>query len=176
MTYEIVTATPKYADEYRMMCQRVIQATYPNKERGIKKEHFSEYIFNTDPGLLEYWASITRPAKGKKTWFALDDGGKVIGGVSVSSHRDYVEMKTFYVDLIYQGKGVGRALYSKVLEFADSKSIRLDVVEYLDKTIAMYEHWGFKIDHSKGTLTYPWSMWPKEVVEAYKGIYMVKDH
>jgi hypothetical protein len=59
--------------------------------------------------------------------------------------------------------------------FANFKPIQVDVVEYLDKTIEMYKHWGFEVDESKGTTTYPWSMWPKEAVEAYRGIFMRRE-
>lgn len=175
MNYKIIPATPLYADKFRLMCQRTFEMVYPNKERGITKELFSKDIFNKDPGILAWWNELASPRDDLQTWFAIDEQDNVVGGVVAQKYPEYTEMKTFYVAPEHQGKGIGRELYDKVLAFADSQPIQVDVVEYLDKTIKMYKHWGFKIDQSKGTTTYPWSLWPKEAVEAYKGIYMVKE-
>ena len=73
-----------------------------------------------------------------------------------------------------QGHGIGHALYQKVLIFAAGAPMQADVVEYMHDTIAMYEHWGFHIDDSKGTLLYPITEWPESARQAYRAIYMVK--
>lgn len=156
------------------MCQRTFEEVYPNKERGITKALFSKEIFNHDPGVVAWWSELATPTEAQKAWFAIDKQDDVIGGVVAHRLTDYVEMKTFYVVPEYQGRGIGRQLYNKVLEFAGPQPIQVDVVEYLDKTIEMYKHWGFEVDKSRGAITYPWSMWPKEAIESYKGIYMVK--
>lgn len=92
---------------------------------------------------------------------------------SILCSQDYIELHSFYTAI--QGKGLGRKLFGFVEEFAGDLPIRLDVIQYMDKTIDMYKRWGFVIDETCGK---PWFLlgrdWHTEAREAYRGIYMVR--
>jgi GNAT superfamily N-acetyltransferase len=107
MKYKVITATPKYADKFRLLCQRTFEAVYPNEERGITKELFSKDVFDKDPGVLAWWNELASPTEDMQTWFVIDNQDDVIGGVVAQKFPKYVEMKTFYVAPEHQGKGIG---------------------------------------------------------------------
>lgn len=160
LNYRIVEADKSWMDRYRGFCQKAYEQAYPRPEHGITKELFSKEIFDSSY-VREYFEKMFSPPN--KVWLALNKEDQIAGGIAASEYPDYIEMKGFYVDPELKGKGIGRALYDKALDFADGKSIQAWVYEYLDETINMYEHWGFKIDKTKGKLAFNWDPWPKDV-------------
>jgi hypothetical protein len=65
-------------------------------------------------------------------------------------------------------------LYEKVLQFAGGMAMQLDVVNFMDKTISMYERWGFTVDTSREAFEYPWEEWPPGPAHIMRAIYMIK--
>lgn len=104
----------------------------------------------------------------------MNEQGELIGMVVVAVEPKLCQMKAFYVKPELKGQGIGHALYTKVLKAAGDGPIQVDVVEYMQDTINIYEHWGFYIDESKGKLVYPIIEWPEAARKAFQAIYMVK--
>lgn len=71
-------------------------------------------------------------------------------------------MRGFYVEKSYQGQGIGKTLWNKALEFAGKKDVILDTYSH-NKTITIYQKWGFIIDKAKGKFFRHWKEWPKGV-------------
>jgi GNAT superfamily N-acetyltransferase len=171
--YTIIEGSPVWADKFRDFCRQAYQNIYPNKERGITKELFSQKIFGTER-VIAYFNDLCLNTDEHKFWLAVNDDQEILGGVAAQKYSDYVDMKAFYVRPDLKGQGIGRRLYEKVKEFAAGMAMQVDVVEYLQDTINMYRHWGFEIDESKGTINYPWEHWPEEARLAHRAIFMVK--
>jgi GNAT superfamily N-acetyltransferase len=171
--YHIIEGSPKWADKYREFCRKAYMDVYPNAERGITEELFSEEVFGTQR-VKEYFQDLARNTEDHKLWLAVDENDEIIGGVAAQKYSDYCDIKAFYVRPDLKGQGIGRKLYEKVKEFASDMAMQVDVVEYLQDTIDMYKHWGFEVDESKGTINYPWEHWPEEARLAHRAIIMVK--
>ena len=85
-------------------------------------------------------------------WFVVEDGGKIVGMASVGvagkneryRHRGVV---TFVVLKAYWGRGIGKKLMQKCIEWSRDKNItqiELDVVSDNIRAINLYEKFGFK--------------------------------
>lgn len=162
LTYSIIVATPKWKDRYREFCQKAYQDAYVNTERGITKELFSKEIFDSK-FVKDYFDLLFEDVQNKKTWLALDLENNILGGIHAEKHKDFAELKGFYVDSKLKGQGIGKKLYQKAMEFTDRQTVRAWVYEYMEPTIKMYENWGFKLDKSKGKMDFNWDPWPRKV-------------
>jgi GNAT superfamily N-acetyltransferase len=171
--YKIIEAGPEWADTYRHFCHQAYLATYVRPELGITKAMFSEEAFNL-PRIVKYFKDALNTSPNHKVWLAINHNDEILGGVVAYLFPDCCQMQTFYVRPDLKGHGIGHELYEKVVEFASSLPIQVDVVKYNQATIDMYKHWGFEIDRSKGEVEYDWVEWPDEARQAYKGIYMIK--
>ncbi len=97
----------------------------------------------------------------KKVWFAYDSG-KLIGAITIEDLGNECELRGFYVEKSYQGKGIGKSLWKKALEFAGKKDIILDTYTH-NRTIEIYKKWGFVVDETKGKFFRHWEEWPKGI-------------
>ena len=172
LDYEVIEAGPEWADDYRSFCRYAYLNAYVRPELGITQEQFSEEVFNS-PRVTKYFKDALEKGADHKAWLAVNTG-KILGGVVAYREPDYCEMQTFYVLPDLKGHGIGHNLYQKVLGFADGMPIQVDVLKYMQSSIDMYKHWGFKVDESRGEVEYDWIEWPEKPRKAYKGIYMVK--
>jgi GNAT superfamily N-acetyltransferase len=171
--YRLIPADASWADRYRTFCQRAYVVAYPKPEIGVTKDLFSEEVFASGR-IVTYFADLCRTTEMQEFWLALDDQDSILGGVVVQLETDHCEMKAFYVDAALRGQGIGHALFKKVLDFAGHRDICVDVVQHMNETIAMYEHWGFAIDHARGKAEYGWPEWPEQAREHHYGIYMIR--
>lgn len=165
---------PAETDEFRRFCQVSSEVAYTRPEFGITPEMLSAEVFDR-PDMVAWYAGMCAATQVNKAWIAEDDAGRTIGTIGAEHRTDYVELHSFYVAAKLQGQGLGRKLFNQVVEFAGELPIRLDVIQYMDKTIEMYKRWGFEIDETAGK---PWFLlghdWPEEARQAYQGIYMVR--
>lgn len=173
LEYSIIEGTVKWADKCREFCRQAYLAAYPNPAIGITEDLFSEEVFSS-PRIVKYFQNMCRETADHKIWLAVDNNQEILGVVAGHLHPDYCDMQCFYVAAKHKGQGIGHALYQKVLKLAGSLPIQVDVIEYMADTIAMYEHWGFEIDESKGSLIYNITEWPESARQAYRAIYMTK--
>lgn len=173
LKYKIIEGSVEWAPRYAEFCRQAYRANYPRPELGITKDLFSKGVFGS-ARIVNYFGEICENTKDKKTWLCVDQDHSLLGVVAAQRYPDYCQMMSFYVKPELKGQGIGHALYQKVLEFAADREILVDVVEYMQDTIDMYEHWGFHIDESKGVLIYNLEEWPEKARQAYRAIYMVK--
>jgi GNAT superfamily N-acetyltransferase len=171
--YCIIQGSEVWADKCREFCRKAYLATYLRPEIGITEELFSKDVFSS-PRITKYFKDLCRNSTNQRFWVATDDENEIFGMVVAFKHTNYCEMKSFYVEPRHKGQGIGHALYQKVLVFAASQPIQVDVIEYLTETIDMYRHWGFNVDESKGKLNYDIVEWPESARLAYRAVYMVK--
>lgn len=158
----------KYLSQYTHLLQSVYEVAYINPEIGLTKECFSMEIFTTED-TQKYLKDNLKVTDKRKTWLAFD-GEKLVGSITIEEKENEYELRGFYVDLAYQGKGIGKKLYEKAFGFAKGKDIVLDIYSHNTKTIEMYKKWGFVVDAKKGSFSRHWPEWP-EGVQA-KAIYM----
>ena len=172
-SYTIIKGTPAWADAYRAFCCRVYKVIYPRPELGITQDLFSEDVFN-ESRVVDYFKERFSNHDGCVSWLAITKDQQILGGITARKHPTYCELLAFYVEPVLQGHGIGHALYQRALAYVRGLPIQVDVVNYMHDTIAMYTHWGFKIDESKGKVIYPWRSWSEEARQAWHGIYMTK--
>lgn len=163
---------PTEADLFRKFIQSAQQSAYPRPELGITEDLFSDAQFDR-PEIVEFYQRICAQGEHGKAWVAEDASG-ILGTIAVSREESYCELQSFYVAPDLKGKGIGRSLFAKVLEFANASPIRLDVIEYMEDTIGIYEHWGFVTDYAAGRPDYIQKWWPEEARCAFAGIYMFR--
>lgn len=172
--YSIREVVPEEADEFRRFCQTNSEEAYARPEFGITPDMLSAEVF-ARPDMVAWYAKMCGATAINKAWVAEDETGETIGTIGAEHRTDYIELHSFYVAKQQQGKGLGRMLFNQVVEFAGELPIRLDVIQYMDKTIKMYKRWGFEVDEAAGK---PWFLlghdWPEEAQQAYQGIYMVR--
>lgn len=173
LDYTVIEGSPLWADKYREFCRIAYKATYVCPERGITENLFNKQVFGS-PRIVKLFQEYCQNDNTHKPWLAVDANNNLIGVVCAQLYPDYCDMKAFYVRPDLKGKGIGHALYKKVLDFADSLPIQVDVIEYAVSTIEMYKHWGFEIDNRRASFTYDITEWPKRATENYRAIYMIK--
>jgi len=171
--YTIIEGSLDWADRYREFARRNYVAAYCRPELGITEDLFSEEVFNS-ARIVAYFRGICENRDDNKTWLAINDNQELLGVIASHKYDDFCELKAFYVKEEYQGQGIGKALYQKVLQFAGGMAMQLDVVNFMYKTMAMYEHWGFTIDTSREAFEYPWEEWPPGPVHTMRAVYMIK--
>lgn len=171
--YTIVEGSLDWADRYREFARKNYLTAYCKPELGVTEDLFSKEIFSS-ARIIKYFRDICNKTDDNKTWLAIDDNQQLVGVVGAHRDEDLCELKAFYVDSELQGRGIGRALYDKVAQFAGGMAMQLDVVNFMDKTISMYEHWGFTIDTSREAFEYPWEEWPPGPAYVLRAIYMTK--
>ncbi len=159
MTISIKLAQKSDLKKYTDLLQQTYQDTYTDEKLGLTKDCFSKDIFATED-TQKYLKSNLVLSDKQKTWLAFD-GLKLVGSITITEKSEECELRGFYVATKYQGKGIGKKLLSKALNFARGEGIVLDLYAHNHKTIRMYERWGFRVDKQKGTFYRHWPEWPE---------------
>lgn len=159
MRVEIRPAQESDLPAYTDLLQSVYEEAYSNPELGLTRECFSKEVFATDETQEYLKSSIVNNEK-QKAYIAFI-GPRLVGSITVSDKGDVFEMKGFYVVNDRQGKGIGRTLWAKALEFAQGKDLVLDLYAHNTKAIDMYKSWGFELDTSRGKNGYFYRHWPE---------------
>jgi ribosomal protein S18 acetylase RimI-like enzyme len=168
MEPRFISAKKTDLQQYTKLLQKAYQDVYPDEKTGLKKEYFSEVIFNTSD-TQKYLASNLLVNDKQKCWLAFI-GDELVGSITVIEREKDYEMRGFYVATRYQGAGIGKKLWKLALSFAKGKDITCDIYIHNIKTIEMYKRWGFKVDTERGTFYRHWEEWPEGV--RAKSIYM----
>lgn len=170
-SYAIIEGSPERADRYREFTRQSYIDSYARPEMGLTEDLFSQEVFSS-ARIVKYFRDLCENSDDNKSWLAIDSGQQLVGVIAAHKYKEFCEMKAFYVDKEHQGQGIGRALYEKVLRFAGGMAMQLDVVNFMDKTISMYEKWGFKVDTSREAFEYPWEEWPPGPAHTMRARYM----
>lgn len=171
--HSIIEGSLDWADGYREFARESYLSAYCNPELGLTADLFSEEVFDS-ARIIKYFRDICENNDDNRTWLAVDNDSDLLGVIGAHRHEDFCELKAFYVKEEFQGQGIGRALYENVLQFAGGMAMQLDVVNFMGKTISMYERWGFTIDTSREAFEYPWEEWPPGPAQTMRAIYMIK--
>lgn len=151
---------------YADLLQRTYQVTYADDKLGLKKEYFDKKYWQTKLA-EEYLKSHLVNSETRGSWLAFV-GNKLVGAISCKNQDDNtVWLSGFYVDVKYQGMGIGKKLYQLVLDFAQKKELQLEVYAHNVRTIDIYKKWGWIINVSKGNNGYydlHWEKWPEGLV------------
>lgn len=89
-------------------------------------------------------------SKNKHTWVLKNDKGEVVGFCKVTKLGATGEINAMYTLPGYEGKGVGKRLMEKSLEWLGAGSdIKLKVVAYNTNAISFYKKFGFQETETK---------------------------
>lgn len=81
-------------------------------------------------------------------WYAVDEQGNIIGSIGLKKiNESQAEIKKFFVDAHYRGRGVSQKLFSTLLKAADKhqfSQLYLGTVDTLHAAIRFYEKYGFQ--------------------------------
>ncbi len=168
MEIKIRLAKPNDLDKYTDLLQRTYQHAYTDESIGLISDCFSKEIFATD-NTQEYLKSNLIQNHKQKAWLAFV-GKRLIGSITIINQEEKCQLRGFYVDPTYQGRGIGKRLWQKAINFSKDKDIILDTYAHNTKTIDIYKKLGFKIDKEKGVFFRNWPEWPKDLQA--KCIYM----
>lgn len=147
-------------------CQPIYAAVYPNDKYGLKPEHFSAEIFQT-PDTLAYFSSILTNSDTQRAYIA-EQGGSIVGTISIERLDGFYEIHAFYVAVELQGQGIGRRLMSGALTFcADRLPVLVEVAETSASAISLYKHWGFRPAPQLGIHLRHWPEWPEGLKNGY---------
>jgi len=161
MNLIIRQARPDDLFEYTDLLQKTYQDAYVNDEIGLTIDCFSPEVFNT-PDTQDYLRSNLIVNDKQKCWLAFVES-KMVGAVTIVERDSDYELRGFYVATEFQGKGIGRKLWEKVLEGIKNKDIVLDIYTHNTRSIKIYNKWGFEIDMKKGQFYRHWNEWPEGV-------------
>ncbi|MCC6953452.1 MAG: GNAT family N-acetyltransferase [Deltaproteobacteria bacterium] len=162
----IVPADPSAAESFSRFCQPIYEAVYPNAKYGMLPEHYSLDIFLTDD-TLNYFRKLLTTSNSHGAWLAYS-GTEIIGSVAITDEGDFVEARCFYVRQDLQGIGLGRRLWNEILNWWDgSKPLRVEVAETNERTIGIYERWGFRRVEELGVRLRHWPEWPEGVQNGF---------
>lgn len=144
VTLQIVEATGNWQAHLKFL-QNVYPKVHKPEHANIfreetRKHHFERCVRNLHKN-------------GGRVWFALA-GSNIVGSIAARRGK-WCSMNAFYVAPLWQSKGVGKDLFREVVEFTSNRLIRIEVVEYLEKTIQLYRKWGFA-QSSEEPVEQPW--------------------
>ena len=120
-------------------------ATYPNAEVGVTREDIFAKAFESEDQIGKWRKAIENQAGPRRLWVAKNERGEVVGYSQGKRGQEVNEIFGLYVLPAYQGEGVGRALFARVIEWlGDDMSIQLSTATYSYAAIKLYESFGFK--------------------------------
>jgi ribosomal protein S18 acetylase RimI-like enzyme len=123
-------------------------ATYPNAELGITKDDIEEWFKDslTDESIRKEEERIKDlPPNPDQQFLVAKSEGKVVGFCVVDKYTDKNQLNGIYILPEFQGKGLGKELWSRSMEFVDrTKPTVVMVIPYNKQAIGAYERFGFQ--------------------------------
>ncbi len=120
-------------------------STYPNEEIGITEDDIEDRFKNrSKPEVIKKRKErIGNPPSDEKFFVAKED--KIIVGVCrVSLKEDRNQLQAIYVLPEYQGRGIGKMLWSEAQKFFDpEKDIYVELAVYNKGALEFYKKLGF---------------------------------
>lgn len=161
MKVQIRLARKSDLPEYTKLLQKTFQDAYTDEKIGLKKEYFSKKVFSSTR-IKKYLTESLKTNGRHKCWLAFV-GSKMVGSITIIERKDDYELRGFYVEMEFQGKGIGTKLWQLARDFTKDKDITCDVYAHNIKGIGVYKKWGFVIDKEKEEFYRHWDEWPKGV-------------
>ena len=120
-------------------------ATYPDEEAGITVADIEEkYKDRFSEAVLEKRRNDILDKSENKLFLVAKDDGQVVGACRARKDEKCNELEAIYVLPDYQGKGIGKMLWDRAMEFFENeKDIIVQVVTYNLPAINFYRKLGF---------------------------------
>lgn len=141
----IQKAIPEDAEGIQFVQKETWLSTYPNPELGITRDDIEAKVNEMQQGGVERVIKRIKEDKSSQTWVARK-GSKVIGFIRVQKQDEENKIRAIYILPEYQGKGTGKKLMQKALDWlGDKKKITLEVVTYNESAINFYKSFAFTV-------------------------------
>lgn len=124
---------------------------YPNVEHGVKRDDIAARYADAEAVTGRIRDKIGAFGQERSGWVAETEG-QVVGFAMTRDLEGAVELIAIYVWTVFQGKGLGGRLMDTIIDhYRGQDMIWLKVAIYNTKSIAFYEHYGFRqIPKSEG--------------------------
>lgn len=149
--FKIEDANPADVEAIRIIARDAWLEIYPNEKFGITREDVAAIDWLNPEELEKRRRKIKEGKNDTHTWVIRDDKNNVVGFCKVSKdgHKTDTEgqreIDAMYVIKELQGKGQGKKLMEKALEWLGTNGdIRLEVVSYNTNAINFYKKFGFQ--------------------------------
>ena len=149
MPIKITAATPRLARAIDDVFVRTWLGAYPNREAGISERDVSEH-FAKRKSRLERRRLRLGSLPENEGVFVAKERNRVPGMCVVKKDGEKNELQAIYVLPEHQGKGIGKLLWQRAVEFFDSElPVVLQVARYNESAISFYERLGFSVHAGK---------------------------
>jgi GNAT superfamily N-acetyltransferase len=149
--FTIEDAKPEDIEKIRTIARDAWLEIYPNETYGITREDIEAIGWFDPMGLKRRRKEIRENRDTIRVWVVKDDKDNVVGFCKVSKdgHKtdteEQREIDAMYVVKELQGKGLGKKLMQKAMEWLGTDgNIRLEVVSYNNNAINFYKGFGFQ--------------------------------
>ena len=129
----------------RQMADVAFRHTYKDILSPQQLEYMMDWMYSEE--------SLKKQLSGGHVYFIAENEGRAVGYLSVEPQGKDAETEIFHLQKIYllpeeQGKGFGKVMFCKAIEYVKSKiasrgRIELNVNRY-NKALGFYEHLGMK--------------------------------
>lgn len=149
--FKIKNAKPEDVEKIRAIARDAWLEIYPNETYDITREDIEAVDWLDPSGLERRRKEIKEKGDTIRVWVVKDDKDNVVGFCKVSKdgHKTDTEgqreIDAMYVVKDLQGKGLGKKLMRKAIEWLGTDGdIRLEVVSYNSNAINFYKGFGFQ--------------------------------
>ena len=149
--FNIEDAKPEDVERIRAIARDAWVEIYPNEAHGIERADIEAIDWFNEDELEKRRKKIREGKEDTHTWVVKDEKGNVVGFCKVSKdgHKTDTEgqreIDAMYVEKQLQGKGLGKKLMHKALQWLGTDAdIRLEVVSYNSNAINFYKGFGFQ--------------------------------
>ncbi len=120
---------------------------YPNEKYGVQYEDIAERFADDKKFIAKIKKGVESYGKNSQGWVVEMDG-KIVGFSATFEEDGRGTVGAVYVLPEHQGKGIGKLLLQKILDFRkNSKELCLKVATYNKNAINFYKKFGFQIVH-----------------------------
>lgn len=117
------------------------------EEYGITEQDILSKDWDSPDRIARWQKTITEGGDTNRLWIAKE-GENIVGSCSASKGIDQNQIRAIYVLPDYQGKGIGKKLMERAVDWlGDEKDIMLEVAKYNTDAIDFYKRVGFEEGH-----------------------------
>lgn len=149
--FKIEDAKPEDVERIRTIARDAWLEIYPNETYGITREDIEAIDWLEPAGIERRQKEIREKEDTIRVWVVKDDKDDIVGFCKASKdgHKTDTEgqreIDAMYVVKELQGKGLGKKLMQKAIEWLGTDGdIRLEVVSYNSNAINFYKGFGFQ--------------------------------